>query len=174
MTKIDPEEFDLAGWVKGIKRPERSVTIYQRPDIIAELDDLERKIKIARITANDEEAPVGARRSLRSMEADYQRLAEEFANSALTLRLRFLSDDDKRAIAKKAKAGDVSDLGYRIWAATIVSPKMTTAQAKALLGGLDEKQFATVDARFKSLYEDEPSVSADFLPKSSGQGNGTE
>lgn len=168
------QDFDLDSWVKGVKRPERSVTVYQRPDIIAELDELERRIKVSRRESQDEEGSLGSKRALRNLEDDYERLAQEFSDSALTIRLRFVGADEKKQILTKAKNGDTADFAGRMWAAAIVSPKVTPKQALALLSSLDEVQFGAIEEKFKAMNENMPSVSADFLPKSSGRENGIE
>ncbi|NOJ59760.1 hypothetical protein [Arthrobacter sp. 260] len=169
-----PDEFDLDGWVKGIKRPERSVTVYQRPDIIAELDELERQIKTARRVAQDDEGSLGSKRSLRALEGEYQRMAQEFSDSALTIRLRLVDADEKKRIVAKSKKGDMADFAGRMWSAAIISPKVTPKQALALLSSIDEVQLAAVQEKFDAMQADMPSVSADFLPRSSGRESGTE
>ena len=43
MGKNTPKDFDVDAWLDGLSRPQRSVRVYQRGDIMAQLDDQPRR-----------------------------------------------------------------------------------------------------------------------------------
>lgn len=164
MSELDPETFDLDAWIEGAERTVRSATVYQKAGLIGDLDLLATKIENAeREEAIDGPGMGGGSGKLR---AQYARLAEEFKASALVVRMKALTTDEKKAIAEENKDGNV---GAHILAESMVEPRVTAEQVVKLEKALGNAQFALVVQAFNRACEDTPSVSADFLPKSSGQ-----
>jgi len=153
-----PQDFDLDAWLDDAERPQRSVTVYQKAGLIADLDALEAKIE----NAEDEEVD-GPSAGGGSLRGQYAKLAKEFHDSALTIRIEG-RDENERA---KAAAGEADPAlrGAAVIADAIISPKFSPKQVEKLAERIGEAQFANVVATFKAAFSDIPAVSADFLPK---------
>ena len=166
-----PQDFDFDAWLDGAERPQRAVTIYQKSSLIAELDALE-----AKILAADEDEEVdgpsmgGGAGSLR---AEYAKLAKQFHDSALTIKVQGHDADEKRNLATENKA-TAEELGYIVVADAIVSPKITAGQLKRLEKKIGEAQFSQILTAYHQACTEIPAVSADFLPKRSTPGDGGE
>jgi len=166
-----PQDFDFDAWLDGADRPQRSVVVYQKAGLIADLDAL--AVRIEHADGEDEvDGPsmVGGAQKLR---AEYAKLAEQFHNSALTIRVKGHDDDEKRVFADEHK-GDAQSLGSLVLADAIIEPKVTPAQVEKLEKVLGQAQFRLITAAYLSACNEVPVVSADFLPKSSTRGDGEE
>ena len=168
MTDLNPETFDLDAWIDGAERTVRAVTVYQKAGLIADLDALAARIENAeREEAVDGPGMGGGSGRLR---AEYAKLAEQFKASALTVRMKALTVDEKADIEKAHK----DDTGAHILAASMVEPAITAEQILKLEKAIGNAQFRLIIQAYNRACEDEPTVSADFLPKSSGQGSSDE
>lgn len=167
-----PQDFDFDAWLDGADRPERAVTVYQKASLIADLDALEAKI----LAADDEEDADGPSMAggPAKLRAEYQRLAQQFHDSALTIRVQGRDAAEKAELAKANQGLPAGELGYIILADAIVSPKVTPEQLKRLAKKIGDPQFSAITAAYHKASEEIPSVSADFLPKPSTQGDGGE
>jgi hypothetical protein len=171
-----PQDFDFDAWLDGAERPERAVTVYQKANLIADLDALESRILIA----EEEEGDPEFERQLSSMtesqklQSEYRKLAQQFHDSALTIRVQGRSDDEKRGLAQANSSATGTDLAYVILADAVTSPRATPEQLRRLEKKIGAAQFGLVLAAFKNASESIPSVSADFLPKPSTRGDGGE
>ena len=167
-----PQEFDVDAWIDGAERPARSVTVYQKAGLIAELDALAEQITNAE-EAEDVDGPsmAGGPASLR---AKYQKLAQQFHSSALVIKIEGRDDSEKMHIAKANAGVTGTQLGYITIADAITSPKFTPAQLEKFASAIGEPQFNQIIARFHEASNDMPAVSADFLPKASTLDDGSE
>ena len=168
MTDVTPETFDLDAWIDGAERTVRSATVYRRAGLIGDLDILAAKIE----NAEREEAIDGAGMGGGSgkLRAEYAKLADEFAKSALTVRMKALTLDEKKAIEKDHK----KDTGAHILSASMVEPACSPEQVLKLEQAIGNAQFRLIIQAYNRACDDEPTVSADFLPKSSGRGDSDE
>jgi hypothetical protein len=163
MSDISPETFDLDAWIEGAERTIRSATVYQKAGLIGDLDVLAAKIENAeREEAVDGPGMGGGAGKLR---AEYAKLAGEFKASALTVRMKALTLDEKKAIEKEHK----EDTGAHILAASMVEPRVTAEQIRKIENAIGNAQMALIIRAYNQACDDTPAVSADFLPKSSGQ-----
>jgi hypothetical protein len=164
-----PQDFDIDAWLEDAERPARSVTVYQKAGLIADLDALEARIE----NAEDEEVdgPSAGGGSLRSQ---YAKLAKQFHDSALTIRIEGRTDVEKHEILAAHKDLTPTKAGYIVVADAIQSPKITAAQLEKLADKLGELQFDRIVARFHEACTEIPTVSADFLPKRSTPDDGGE
>lgn len=172
MTEVTPQDFDFDAWLDGAERPARSVTVYQKAGLIADLDALEEKI--SHVDEDDVDGPSmgGGAAKLR---AEYAKLAKQFHDSALTLRIVGHSEDDKREIAKaNPDVKTPGKLGLLVLADAIQSPAITAAQLARLEKVVGDAQFARIVEAYHKASGEIPAVSADFLPKRSTQGDGGE
>lgn len=167
-----PQEFDVDAWIDGAERPARSVTVYQKAGLIADLDALAEQITNAE-EAEDVDGPsmAGGPASLR---AKYQKLAQQFHDSALVITIEGRDDVERREIAKANTDLTGTQLGYVVIADAIQSPKVTAAQLEKMVGKIGEVQYSRIIARFHEASNDMPVVSADFLPKASTADDGSE
>jgi len=164
-----PQDFDIDAWLEDAERPARSVTVYQKAGLIAELDALAERIE----NAEDEEVdgPSAGGGSLRSQ---YAKLAKKFHDSALVIKLEGRSDAEKRDLLAAHKDLTGTQAGYVVIADAIQSPKITPAQLEKLAGKIGELQFDRIIARFHEACTEIPAVSADFLPSASIPDDGGE
>lgn len=163
MSDLNAETFDLDAWIAGAERTIRSATVYQKAGLIGELDILAAKIENAeREEAVDGPGMGGGSGKLR---AQYARLADEFEASALVVKMKALTLDEKKAIEDEHK----EDVGSHILSASMVEPKVTPEQIMKLESAIGNSQFGLIIRAFNRACDDAPAVSADFLPKSSGQ-----
>ena len=166
MSDLNPETFDLDAWLADAERPERSVTVYQKAGLIADLDSLAERIQNADEDDVDGPSMGGGAGKLR---AEYAKLAKQFHDSALTVKVQSLTRDEQKQIEKANPDLDPAELGYHILSAALVHPKATPAQAKKLNKAIGDAQFGRIITAYHQANNETPEVSADFLPKSSGQ-----
>ena len=166
-----PQDFDIDAWLNDAERPAHSVTVYQKAGLIADLDALEEQI----VTAEGEEVDgpsMGA--GAGELRARYAELARKFHDSALTIRVQSLTNQEQAELLEHHDDDTMAERGTIVMAAAIVEPKMTAAQVKRLNGVLGDAQFSRIlDAWHKACLE-APEVSADFLPKRSTPDDGGE
>ena len=169
MTEVTPQTFDIDAWLEDAERPARSVTVYQKAGLIADLDALQERIE----NADDEEVdgPSAGGGSLRSQ---YAKLAKQFHDSALTIRIEGRSEQEREAITLPIANLSPEQIGAVVLADAITSPQFTPTQVEKLAAKLGEVQFSRIVARFHEACSDVPTVSADFLPKRSTPGDGGE
>ncbi|MGV0109836.1 hypothetical protein [Arthrobacter sp. CP30] len=168
---LDPETFDLAGWISGAKPHTESVTVYQRPDVIGDLAQLERRMKI-------EEAAVGVETSVGEetspAKAEYIALARKFTESALTFYVRGIDVDEQRSITEKLGDDATKErLGSATIAAAIVAVQppngekrdvtLTADQVDDLRKAVGDTQMSLINNAWLKTTRELPSVDADFL-----------
>lgn len=167
-----PQDFDFDAWLEGAERPQRSVTVYQKAGLIADLDRLEEQINNADDDAEvDGPSMAGGVGKLR---AEYARVAQAFHDSALVIRVQGLREDEQRAIGKANPDAAPSVLGTHVLAAAITSPKVTPAQVAKLEKVIGDPQFTRILTAYYGASKEFPAVSADFLPKHSTPDDGGE
>jgi hypothetical protein len=171
-----PQDFDFDAWLDGAERPERAVTVYQKANLIADLDVLAERIKNAEQDGDHQidERGLGEQSEIQKLSAEYQRIAQQFHDSALTLRIAGHSETEKREFAKANPDAPPSELGGVILADAIRSPKITPEQVRRLEAKLGPAQFALIYTAYQQACTEVPVVSADFLPKPSSRGDGGE
>lgn len=139
---------DLDEWIDSAQRTHRSVTLYARADLIADLDRLDREIQIAR----EADEPTG------DLDAAWEDTARRFHESALTITVRGLTDAEFRAIRTQANIDkvDASTLGARLLAEAIVSPSFSVEQLLALEDKVGEAQIGRIVAAYTLASREQP------------------
>jgi hypothetical protein len=165
-----PQDFDLDAWLDDAERPQRSVTVYQKAGLIADLDALEAKILAAEDDADVDGPSMGGGPA--KLRAEYQKLAKQFHDSALTIRVQGHSDEEKRGFLPGS--GPTEGVVYTVLADAITAPKVTADQVKRLEKKLGPAQFGLILTAYHQASTEIPAVSADFLPKPSTRGDGGE
>lgn len=166
-----PEDFDLDAWLTDAKRPERSVTVYKRADLLAELDDLERRIDELNSIPEEDQSLAD---SPSALEAEYLAKAQAFHDSGLLIRVKGLTSDEITAIGEESKAAKdtAEQAGRRLVAAALVSPKLTFDQLKKLSDAIGSAQMQLIVGAYQLATMKAPEVTVPFSRKSSGQGSG--
>lgn len=189
MTDLNPATFNVEDWLTDAALPEESATVYKRPDVVAELTDLKRRIDIE-TRASDAEQSAASKRPA-TLEREYEELLRTFSNSALTVYLRALTDDELKTVREDFEEGPGKDLtggahslelGY--WglakAITAVKPAggerqpvtMTPESVKAMRDAIGSAQMTQIVAARHQAQNALPTVDADFLRKPSGTETG--
>lgn len=167
-----PQEFDVDAWLEDAERPARSVTVYQKSGLIADLDRLAQQIENADDDVEEVDGPSMGGSPSGNLRAEYAKLAQQFHDSALVIRV------EGRDQAERAKvAGGIEDADLRgaaVLADAIQYPKFTPEQVRKLAAKIGAAQFQLIVERFNDATDEIPSVSADFLPKPSTRGDGGE
>lgn len=177
MTEVTPQDFDIDAWLEDAERPARSVTVYQKAGLIADLDALEEQIENAETAENADqvyERSIGEQSESQRLTREYAKLARQFHDSALVIKLEGRSDAEKAVLAKANTGLTGTQMGYVVIADAIQSPKVTPAQLEKLAGKLGDVQFDRIISRFHEACTELPTVSADFLPKRSTPDDGGE
>ncbi|MCT9624283.1 hypothetical protein HWD94_03985 [Pseudarthrobacter equi] len=166
-----PLTFNIDAWLDNAERPSRSVTVYQKPGLIAELDILEEQIVNAEAEEVDGPAAGGGTGKLR---AKYQELAKQFHDSALTVRVQSLTDREQIELLEGHHDDNSSVRGAIVMAEAITEPKMTPEQVQRFNTLIGEAQFSRVVTAWNNACKVAPAVSADFLLKLSTRDAGGE
>jgi hypothetical protein len=173
--ELDPKTFDVDAWLTGAKLPEHSVVVYQRADLLAKADDLQRRITAAE-QDDAAEYSLGDRTSAGALRAEYEKVAEEYAASALTIRVRALTEAEDADLNARVKAGELTDedrARHQIAIATI-EPKLSVEQVRRMQEVLGPRQVLNIWQAVLRATNEMPEVSPHFLPKRSGQDTGRE
>lgn len=165
MSEITPADFDFDAWLADAERPMRSVTVYQKASIVADLDALAERIEAAELVP-DEERSLGDV-SPAKLRAEYAALAEKFHASALVVRVQGLTRDEQKELRETHEGEDVQQLGRHALAQAIVSPKVTPEQVTKFNRAIGDAQFSRIVTAYNQASNEFPDVSADFLPKPS-------
>ena len=172
-----PQDFDIDAWLEDAERPARSVTVYQKAGLIADLDALQERIENAE---TDEAADLNHERGLgeqsesQRLTGEYAKLAKRFHDSALVIKIEGRTDVEKVELTKASAGLDQTHMGYSVLADAIQSPRFTPAQIEKLASRIGEVQFMQIVGMFHKACTELPTVSADFLPNASTPGDGGE
>jgi hypothetical protein len=168
-----PEDFDFDEWLSDAKRPARSVTVYKRADLLADLDDLERRIsELANIPEEDQTLS----HSPANLEQEYLALAQQFHDSGLLVRVKGLTSDEMNAINSAGKEAKETQeqIGRRLVEAALVSPKMSFDQLGKLSKAIGDAQMQQIVRAYQLATLQAPEVTVPFSLRSSGRGGGQE
>lgn len=140
-------------WIDGARRTERSVRLYQRPDLIADLDELDRRIELARAAGEPTEPLV----------EEWQAVAQRFANSGLLVRVRSLSGAEVQAMQAEAliERLELDAIGLAAIAAACVEPSLTVEQLSRLLDKVGESQVMLLGQAVVAACAEPPEVNSD-------------
>lgn len=166
--ELDPETFDLDAWIGGVTSTVRAVTLYQRPDLLGEIDKLTRELRIAeQVPAEDrgmnDPTPDGIRRQIEAM-------ASEFEKSGVTFKVEGRSDEARERIAKRLKKQGVTDeydVVLHQLEDAIVSPKGVTISFLRTLAEKSETQLKMLLTVASLANFQPPAVAVPFSSKSS-------
>ena len=147
--EVDEHTFDLGAWIGGVKSTVRAVTLYQRADLLAEIDDLERRLTLARKTAGQGGAPEGEDAlgddtdEVTSLTRQLEQALLAFTGSAVVFRVQGRSDEWRDAAKKRLKKQGITDeteVVLRSLADSIISPAGVTYEHLAHLNEVSQPQ----------------------------------
>lgn len=169
--QLDPEFFDLDAWLSDAKRPERSVVVYKRADLQAELDRLEERIQNIRAIPEEERSLAD---SPSKLEGEYEDLLAEISASKLEVTVRGLISTEVEKLKKKhdASKDGSSEFSYKVLAEAVVSPKLDVAGWRRVHEVIGQGQLNKILNAYAAATDGIPNPSAAFLRKSSTSRNG--
>lgn len=163
-TKTD-DEFDA--WMSGARLPEKSVTVYGRADLVADLAELEEQLQAANQAVLVDERMNGGS-SARAIAAKINAVQEEMKSSAMTFRFRSLPKATVKGIyadAPKVKdddgemTPDMDHVAVHWVAAACVSHNLTPAKVEQIQDRIGDGQFVGLwEAAFTASNEKRVSV----------------
>lgn len=102
MSEAIPETVDLDEWLDGAHRAERSVTLYARADLLADLDQLEAKKRQAADIPEEDRSYGDA--SVDAIQEQIDELQAALYESKMVFRVTSLEDTEQTAISEQVKA----------------------------------------------------------------------
>lgn len=176
----DPADFDLDAWLAGAVRPQSSVRVYGRADVLADLQRIDREIDVIKDAG---EAAVGDT-ELAALNAEYDRLAAILAGSAIDIRVQNLDSDTIAATVaavigadEAAKEGrelsedEQREITLHQVQAAIVEPAMNLEQVRKLHKAIGDIQMLQIVRAWTSTGR-RIAVRPPFSRKSSTPGDG--
>lgn len=116
---LDVETFDLAEWIAGVRPTRRAVTLYARGDLLADIDLLSERIRLARLAGDDTTAD----------RATLSEVYEALAASALDVVVEARSLEAVKAVTDAMPSdATVLDQNLATIAAQIVEPAGLTTE----------------------------------------------
>lgn len=95
-------ELDLAAWLSAAKRPERSVTVCGRTDLLADIDEAEAELRALAEIPEEDRGMGGDPRA--AVEKRITSLYQQMAASKMVIRVRALIDDESEKIRDETQA----------------------------------------------------------------------
>lgn len=102
-----PADFDLDGWIDGTTGLTHTATIYQRGDLLATIDKLEREYETAKKTPPEQRGV--ADRTPEAIRDEWERAAAEMADSAMIVHIQDRTAERRRGIAKRLEKQGLDD-----------------------------------------------------------------
>lgn len=102
------DSFDLDAWLDGASRTERSVIVYGRADLLADIDDLEREQGNIALIPEGDRAMSG--NDGNDLQSKIDALIVQMDASKMVIRVRSLTDDETEAIRTKTQVDIKDDL----------------------------------------------------------------
>lgn len=150
---VTPETFDLAAWIAGVTPVQRTVTLYARGDLFADLSALENRYDEAKRAANVDD--------MRALKEQMRDVADQLKASALDITVqgrsadwvqRFRADMEERGID-----GDQATLEQL--AAQITAPEGLTVDMLATLRDRIEPQVVALVQAVATVNTMKPTIS---------------
>lgn len=180
-TLPPPADFDLDAWFGGVRSTIRSCTIYQRGDVLAEIEEAERRLQLA--TADDaEEYGIEDAGSPDALNERIEDLYQVLLDSGVTFRVEARSSDWLADVEKEWKRhrdtngmNDQEKLAvvhHHQLAGSILEPAGVTAEHLARLEATSGAQYRKLLGTFFAACSQAPTVTAPTSPSSSARRGG--
>ncbi len=143
--------MSVDAWIDGAQRTHHSVTLYQRADLVAELDDISRRIDLAKASPDSDD-------ELEELTGRWVAVGREFTASAMTVTVKGLTAAEVASIRADAVAGkaDEREQMARIISAAVVDPPMDPAQVLRLEEAVGENQLALIIQAWQAASQEPP------------------
>ena len=153
---LDPASFDLAAWIDGVQPVTRAVTIYARGDLVADLDLLVERARLAKAAKRFDE--------VRELQAKAGQIVDEINASALDVVVQAWSQDRIDGFRKELEGQglDATEVSMRQVAAQVVSPAGFTVDMLATLFDRVGPQAQQIVGAVSSANASVPTVSVPF------------
>lgn len=168
--ELDPAAFDLDAWISGATPTVRAVTLYQRPDLLGEIDALQRQLRIAEQVGDDDRGMNDA--SPDGIRGQLEQVARDFEASALTFKVQGRSDEARDRIKKRLKKQGVTDeetVVLHQLADAVIEPAGVTPEQLRRLQEASEPQLKMLLTAASLAHYQPPAVD---VPFSSGSSRG--
>lgn len=172
-----PADFEVGAWFQGLRSTVRSVNIYQRSDLIGEIEELEQKLLIERQVAQVSELSLHESDELSDIEDELNDLRKEFVDSGVTFQIEGRSESWMNRVEKEWKnhsdthgmSKDEKNVFVRMHqlAESIVEPKGVTYEHLAALREASEPQMRKMLVAFTMACNKIPQVTVPTSPQSS-------
>ena len=154
---VAPANFDFAAWVAGSRPARRSVMVYQRPDLLADLDEVMELESRAATEAERNELLERGKAIAAEMTASRLRIVVEARSSSWQQEL----------VSKLTEAGITDDTErlLHLTAAQVVEPEGVTFETLRALAEVSEPQVVKIVQARTLANESAPTISARYLGK---------
>lgn len=150
---VTPETFDLAAWIAGVTPVQRTVTLYARGDLFADLSALETRYDEAKRAANVDD--------MRALKEQMREVADQIRASALDITVQGRSADWVQRFRKDCEErgldGDQATLEQL--AAQITAPEGLTVDMLATLRDRIEPQVVALVQAVATVNTMKPTIS---------------
>lgn len=177
-----PENFNLDEWISGVRSTVRSCTIYQRADLLAELEDLERRLQLVEAEDAEEFGIEDAADSAEALNARIDQVYKQLLDSAVTFKVEGRSADwlkakEKEIVRHSMTHGTNDEQKAQVvtrhqLADAIIQPAGITAEHLEVLEEVAGAQYRRLVATFFAACSQAPTVSAPTSPSSSAKRGG--
>ncbi len=183
---LNPATFNIAEWVAGLRPALRAVKLYQRPDLMQDVDRLRAELRVAEAIPHGDRA-LGDDRPPSVVEQELFDVAQRFEASAAWFVVRGLSDTARDVAVEQAKAvhlaasgkptadaGEPSDLlvTRHTLAAAITEPAGVTPAVLEAIEEASPAQIKLLLTAYGMVANQAPRVDVPSSPASSAQQRG--
>lgn len=152
-TTVTPGTFDLAAWIAGVTPVQRTVTLYARGDLFADMSALETRYDEAKRAANVDD--------MRALKGQMREVADQIRSSALDITVQGRSADWVQRFRKDCEDrgvdGDQATLEQL--AAQITAPEGLTVDMLATLRDRIEPQVVALVQAVATVNTQAPRIS---------------
>lgn len=148
--------MSVDSWIDGAQRTHHSVTLYQRADLVAELDDISRRLDLAKASPDSSD-------ELEELTGRWVTIGREFTASAMTVTVKGLTAAEVASIRAEAVAGkaDEREQMARIISAAVVDPPLAPDQVLRLEDAVGENQLALIIQAWQAASQEPPPLIGD-------------
>lgn len=152
-TQVTPETFDLAAWIAGVTPVQRTVTLYARGDLFADLSALESRYDEAKRAANVDD--------MRALKEQMREVADQIRASALDVTVQGRSVDWVQRFRKdmEERGLDSDRATLEQLAAQITAPEGLTVDMLATLRDRIEPQVVALVQAVAAVNTQAPRIS---------------
>lgn len=150
---ITPEAFDLAAWIAGVTPVQRTVTLYARGDLFADLSAIESRYDEAKRAANVDD--------MRTLKEQMREVADQIRASALDVTVQGRSADWVQRFRKdvEERGLDSDQAALEQLAAQITAPEGLTVDMLATLRDRIEPQVVALVQAVATVNTVKPTIS---------------